>query len=66
MQKKIELVGGPYDGEKIDLEEDPVPTLISAGKDCIFQYSLCEKYNASKVEFYYNYIGKILIGDKKI
>lgn len=66
MQRKAELVGGPYDGEFVHInEEDPTTTFIAAGNKSIHQYTLSERYREKK-EYYYAYFGNIPIGDKKL
>jgi hypothetical protein len=66
MQNKAELVGGPYDGEIVEInEKDPIPTFIAAGKKSIHQYTLSERYKDKNKEWYYSYFGNILIGNKK-
>lgn len=66
MQKKAELIGGPYDGVTINIKKDPIVTYIAAGKNCIHQYSLEERFRDNKTEWFYNYNGQLVIGDKRL
>jgi hypothetical protein len=67
MQNKAELVGGPYDGEIVDIDEkDPTATFIAAGNKSIYQYTLSERYKDKNKEWYYSYFGNIPIGSKKL
>lgn len=43
MQKKAELIGGPHDGDSVDLGEEPLINLIVAGENIVYQYVLKEK-----------------------
>lgn len=63
MQRKAELVGGPFDGEYIRLKREPELVMISAGERMIHEYRLEERYKNGK-EYFYTY-RSIPIGNKK-
>jgi hypothetical protein len=59
MQDKAELIGGPHDGEIVDLGQEPLVNLIVASENIVHQYVLKEKKLEDQTKFFYYYEGHI-------